>query len=154
MLTMFVDTREQKPLDFNEPYINSVVSAGMNFGDYGCKVGNYRVPVVFERKSKADLWGTLGGNKTKHDRFKRELARAKDAGFKLILIIECLQSDVLKGHSYKKKGRNIKCKFGGLAMLHKLFTMMFKYDMQFVFCKNREEMAKYIATYYNKIPKQ
>ena len=148
MLELYIDTREQKKLEFNEPYISKVHTATMSYGDYGCKIDGKRVPVVFERKSKSDLWGTLGSTRAKHDRFKKEIARARADGVELIVIIECPFLSIDHGHNYKKHGKSIKCKFGGRAMIRKLNTMAFRYDIRYVCCKNREEMSLYIQEFY------
>jgi len=148
MFDIYYDTREQKPLKFNKDYIDNVYIDTFPFGDYGAKYQGKHVPVIFERKSKADLWGTLGSGAKEHDRFKRELERAQQESCNLILIIECSISDILTGHSYVKKSKKIHCKFSGLAMVRKLYTMMFNYNLQFVCCKDREEMAEYISEFY------
>lgn len=143
-----VDTREQKPLDFSRFENISTDKSTVPAGDYSCHLINDRLcgfPIagktIFERKSKSDLWGTLGGD---HSRFKRELMRAKDHGIKLILIVECSQTAVYKGHKYRKQGRTTECKFSGPAMIKKLETFRQRYGLETVFCKNREEMELYI----------
>lgn len=113
------------------------------YGDYGAWVGDSEtelkpVPVMFERKSKSDLWGTMASNN--YERFKREMARAKDANHKLILLIEGSYSDILEGLSYSQ--------FSGSSMIKKLATLHVKYDLDYWFCFSRREMASRIADTY------
>lgn len=172
MLTVYIDTREQKLLDFT-PYasITQTKRCGLPYGDYAAKCGDIKIPYVFERKSKEDLWGTLGGNPEAHRRFKNELERAREAGCKICLIIECSIMSIFKGHKCylyeavldkngkrqyetvkgKKRVKKARSKekkhhpFGGLAMYRKLLTFKWKYKLNFICCKNREEMAFHIA---------
>lgn len=134
---MFIDTREQKPLQLEESYVTSVSRATMKYGDYGCKFEGKRVPVVFERKSIPDLFGTMGKGFT---RFKKELNRATKDNVLLIIIIEKSLTEVRKG--YKRSRMN------GVGVSRTLFTFLTKYKIPFVCCKNREEMAIYIQEYY------
>jgi len=70
-LVVLVDTREQRPLAF--PPDVEVRSATINAGDYtAAGVEQY---ARIERKSSADLWGTVHQG---HDRFNRELSRLGD----------------------------------------------------------------------------
>jgi len=137
MLNIFVDTREQKPLSFNEEYIDNVVKFKLDYGDYAGKVGEHRIPVIFERKSVPDLLGTLTGG---YDRFAREVARAHEEGYRLVIIVEKPITDIIKGTKHSK--------VNGLAVLRTMFTLMIKHGVPFVCCKNREEMSKYIAEFF------
>ena len=137
MLEMFIDTREQKMLDFDQSYVQSVSRATMSYGDYGCKYNGERVPVVFERKSLPDLFGTMGKG---FKRFKKELARAKADKVLLIIIIEKPLMSIRAG--YKRS------KMSGVGISRTLFTLLNKYGIPFVCCKNREEMSIYIQEFY------
>ena len=72
---VIIDTREQKPLDFDR-----FTMVKLDYGDY--KLYNDTSEVYFERKSLPDLIGTL----SEFDRFDRELARAQT---KLTIVVEC-----------------------------------------------------------------
>ena len=130
-----VDTREQSPLDFSGiEGIEKVEVAGLAFGDYSASVHGKVVPLVYERKSLQDCFGTLGKG---HDRFKRELERAKTANFKLVLMIEGTYTDVWNGCEYSQ--------MDGPTLLKILATMYVKYDLEYHFCETRRVMARRIA---------
>lgn len=137
MINIFIDTREQKPLEFVEEYIDNVVTCKLDFGDYACKISEHRIPVYFERKSISDLLGTLTNG---YERFKNEVNRAAGSNSRLVIIIEKSLSDVLKGSKHSK--------VSGLSVARTMFTLMVKHGVPFVCCKNREEMSKYISEFY------
>lgn len=70
-ITILYDTREQRVLPFGADV--DVERATLAEGDYSAK-GVESVARI-ERKSGADLWGTLHGG---HDRFNKELSRLGD----------------------------------------------------------------------------
>lgn len=140
-LTLKIDTREQKPLDFSETELFTVVKEGLPVGDYWCAWPDGKeMPICFERKSIPDLFGTLtGGIK----RFKRELGRAVEFKLAVILIVEGTLSEVLAGipHSTVK----------GESILKTVMTLWVKYDLIPVFCPNRSEMKRYILETFEAI---
>lgn len=105
------------------------------------QVGDYRAlftdgtpsKVVFERKSLADLWGTMTRG---HQRFKREMEKAEELGVELVLIVECQVGQIRAGFD--------RSEFSGDSMLKKLGTLWHKYGLQTVFCEGRRDMAEYI----------
>lgn len=135
---LIVDSREQLPLGFR-----GVIKKKLDFGDYGCEVEGELLPVVFERKGPTDAWSTLTFS---HERFKKELERSCDAGFKLIFIVECSYSDFV-GKKFDG-AHNIKMRHGIIEkILHK---MQVRYNnLEFVFCVDRKEMTSYIRNYFN-----
>jgi ERCC4-type nuclease len=137
-LKIKTDSREQRPLDFPE---SEVVT--MPYGDYGgcwdCGAG---MPIVFERKGFSDLWTTLG-NGEGHERFKRELERAKADKVKLVLVVEATMNEVYAGHP--------RAKMLGTTMMKKLFTFWVKYDLQVMFFNNRSDMKRYIIETFEAI---
>lgn len=143
MLRIKVDSREQLRLDFSNSHVfsESVVEA-LPFGDYWAEYKNanewQEIPIVFERKSLVDCFGTLTGGYT---RFKNEMKRAKDAGVLFILIIEGSLKTVFEGCEYSK--------FSGESMLKKLFTLWVRYDVIPVFCNDRDEMRRFIEEMYS-----
>jgi ERCC4-type nuclease len=143
-MKILIDTREGKPLKFYHPYIKEIINRKLDVGDYGCEFNDgYIMPVVFERKEHGDLVGTLGKG---YERFKREIERAKQQDIKLILIIEGTMTKILNGTDYSMRD--------GLSIIKQLFTLWLKYDLIPVFCKDREEMSKYITEYYIACGKQ
>ena len=129
------DTREQMGLDFKDiEGIESVEELALPYGDYTALVNKRPIPIVFERKSFSDLWGTMTGG---YERFKKEMERAKTDNVKLILIIEGSYTDVWNGFE--------RSTFDGSSMLKKLATMYVKYDQEYIFCESRRVMARRIA---------
>lgn len=129
------DSREQSPLDFaGIEGVEKVEVAGLAFGDYSAIVCGKVAPLVFERKGISDLFGTLGNG---HDRFKRELERAKQANFKLVLMIEGTYTDVWNGVEHSQ--------MDGRTILKIMATMYCKYDLEYHFCESRRVMARRIA---------
>ena len=139
-MIIYQDTREQTPLTFTScPNVEKVVKATLPYGDYACKHNNKKIPVVFERKSIGDLFGTLGkGIK----RFKKEIGKAAEENVALIIIVEVNLSKILKGYKYSKKMK-------GIAVIRTLFTLLLKHRVPFVCCKNRDEMELYITEFYS-----
>jgi len=76
-LVIVTDSREQDKL-FSEK--ESIIK-GLKTGDYS--VENYEDCFALERKSLQDLFGTLGKG---HDRFKKELERAKSLDYFAIIV--------------------------------------------------------------------
>ena len=137
-MKIIVDSREQAPLPFEVGgVITEVIVEGLPVGDYWMRFEDGReAEIVFERKSISDLWGTLT-NKMNHARFRREIARARENGLALVLIIEGTLSDVYAG--------NPRSRFKGLSMVRLLFTMWVRYNLCPVFCKDRAEMVRFIT---------
>lgn len=140
-----MDTREQDGIDFPlDNILTEVVREGLSVGDYACRFKDGTIPPVrFERKSLGDLFGTMTSG---YPRFKRELVRAKEQGLDIVLIVECPMLTVLSGYS--------RSQFPGESMVQKLFTLMIRYRLPVVFCKNRQEMAAYIRGYFEAIGRE
>ena len=137
-MILLCDNREQKPLTFDKDYIEMVVPCTLSYGDYrGVSSKGVWSPVVFERKNKSDLFGTLGKG---YSRFKREINRSIEDGSKLVLIVECSLSSILKGYKYSKMKPE--------GIMRTMFTLMTKHGIPFVCCSSREEMVTYISEFY------
>jgi len=132
------DSRESNPLVFNHPYIEEVLVQKLDVGDYAIqyKTG-FIPPIVFERKEHGDLVQSLTSN---YNRFKREILRAKEQGITLIIAIEKPLTTILNGRKYGI--------VKGLSIFRKLLTLRWKYGVEHIYFKNREEMATYIVEYY------
>ncbi len=76
------DTREQSPLKFKK--IIKVIESKLDFGDYTA-AGIYHENIFIERKSLADLLGTLSQG---YERFRREMERAVAFDGYLVVVIE------------------------------------------------------------------
>ena len=135
-----MDSREQNPLSFDKLGVEKVEVAGLAFGDYSAIIHGKVVPIVFERKGISDLFGTLTAG---HARFKREMERAREANFKLIVVIEGTYTDVWNGIPHSK--------MDGEQIIKILNTMYAKYDLEFWFCESRRVMARRIVDLYSAI---
>jgi ERCC4-type nuclease len=137
-MKIIVDTREQLPLDFQHHYITEVIRRKLEVGDYGCQLEDgHETPIYFERKSVSDLFGTLSSG---YKRFKKEILRAKENKLLLIIIIECSLTRIIKGIDESQRT--------GDEVVQQLFTIMCRYQVPFICCKDRFEMSRYITEFY------
>jgi ERCC4-type nuclease len=137
-MKIIVDTREQLPLEFTHLYITEILRRKCEVGDYGCLFEDGAiVPVYFERKSVPDLFSTLSQGYT---RFKKEILRAKENKLLLIIIIEGTLTRVIKGVDESQRSGDEVCQ--------QLFTLLIRYRLPFICCKDREEMSRYITEFY------
>lgn len=130
-LEIMCDTREGLPLDgFSLP----VKEMGMNIGDYGMIIDNSVIPpLVFERKSIGDLFGTMTKG---YKRFEKECERAQQKGIQIILVIEVPYSVVKSGYKFSTTD--------GSKILKTLETLYLKYQIPTWFCDNRYNASKRI----------
>lgn len=138
-----VDTREQKPLEFSQG-INIEVSC-LKFGDYGCEIETPEgkwvdIPIRFERKGFADLFGTMGKG---YERFKKEMERAQKAECKLFLMVEGSITKVQKGYSYSR--------ISGDTILKKLAMLEVRYGLHVHYFNTRVEMTRFILEMYEAV---
>lgn len=135
-MRVIIDSREQDPLSFSLNEVVSEITVGkLDFGDYSAIYQDkeeWKSPLFFTRKSIGDLYSTLA-NEENHQRFKREMYRAKDSSAQLILAIEGTDQDIFDGHKYSK--------LPGQTMMKILDTLWMKYDLYPMFCENRRVMA-------------
>jgi ERCC4-type nuclease len=137
-MIVLCDTREQKRLDFSEfPGVTSTRVQKLDFGDYCVefegKLAGMKAPIVVERKSLGDLWGTMTSG---YPRFRREMERAKEAKTKLVLAVEANYADVLQGFD--------RSEFTGDSMVQKLATLWAKYDVETWYAGSRKLMARMV----------
>jgi ERCC4-type nuclease len=134
-MQLLVDTREQKPLEFNHPYITEVIRVKQTVGDYGCRFSDgTEPPIKIERKSLPDLFNSLSND---YKRFKKEILRSKENKVTLIVAVEASLTKVLKGIETSSR-----C---GDEILQQMFTLYIRYNLYFVFCNNRDEMARWVT---------
>ena len=141
-MILLVDTREQSALQFSiDEVLTEVRREKLDVGDYMVRFIDGTVPPVsFERKSLSDLFGTMGSG---YKRFKAEMARAKDAGIQLIIIVEGTVSDVLQGPPYSQ--------IKGISMLRKLMMLWVRYDIPIVFCQGPKEAAVIVRQFFEAV---
>lgn len=132
-MLIITDTREQAPLKFS----CETVRKCLKFGDYGAMVGDYQIPVVFERKGLGDLFNSLTGG---YDRIRKVFQRAEAAGFKLIIVIEGTKERVLEGYSHSARDP--------ASIIKQLETIERKYGVTHHFFKTRHQMSLHIENFY------
>ncbi len=132
-MIIIVDTREQKPLNFK----CATIRKSLKFGDYGAEIGDYRIPVVFERKGLADLFGSLTQG---YDRLRRVFERSEKQGLQLIIAIEGAKERVLEGYHHSARDPE--------GIVKQLETIREKYKVDHIYFKNRAEMSNYIELYF------
>lgn len=135
-IVILQDTRETLPIIFpRDEAIAKVRRVKLHFGDYRALYPDGSQSfIVFERKSVADLWGTMTKG---HGRFMAEMQRARKAKASLVLIVEAPFSRVLTGFE--------RSRYPGTAMIKKLWTLFHSYGLPMVFCQSRQDMSNYIA---------
>jgi len=134
-MKIIVDTREQSKLLFNGL---ETIEKKLDFADYGCEmIDGTIVPVVFERKSINDLYGTLSAG---YERFKREVERCKESKFSMIIIIEGTLTKVSRGIKHSQRSPD--------SLLSQLFTLFVRYRIIPIFCKDPDEASKFITLFY------
>lgn len=132
-ITIIEDSREQTPLDFKSIKGVDIVRQGLKTGDYS--IQGYESSICFERKSVADLVGTLIRG---HERFLREMERMKEFDVAYILV------EHTAGTVYRycdKFGWELKFD----TIMQSLLAYAYHYHVRVRFCKDREDMAKYIV---------
>lgn len=135
-MIILIDSREQLALEF--PKAKETRNVCLKVGDYSaCFYEDHQISIVFERKSIADLYGTLSAG---YERFRREIDRAKKNNIRLIIIVEGTLSKVLKGYCHSSRN--------AISIVYQLFTLRARHNIETVFCKDREEMSEYISQFY------
>ena len=133
-ITIISDTREQDSLDFSGFHGVESVRQGLKTGDYS--IQGFENRICFERKTVSDLVSTLIGG---HERFLREMERMKSFEVAYILV------EHTAGTVYRycaKQGWELKFD----TVIQSLLAYAYHYRVRVRFCKDREDMAKYIVT--------
>ena len=124
MMTILVDTREQRPFNFeHERYDVQIQPGTLTVGDYSLRGLEDKVAV--ERKSLPDLVQCLGRER---ERFERELQRgaALDA---FAVVIEGSWSDLANG--------NFRSQLNPHAACQSVLAFMARYRLPFLFAGSR-----------------
>jgi hypothetical protein len=132
-LKILCDTREKKPLKFKGIEVEKLK---LDVGDYSL-CGNYFNNTFVERKSGADLVGTLNNFDSNLERFKKELTRVKESGCYLFIVVESNFTKMSRDAAYQ--GRKIKVEY--LAHTIKELTHEYARCCQFVFADDRISAA-------------
>ena len=131
-LKIFIDTREQKPISFqNEEAMK------LDFGDYTCAAPHYDYTYI-DRKSEGDFKSTLSGEN--FERFKRELDRARQFNSYIFILIESDIQRIKKNNVFSP----YKSKLPYIWHNVKEIAQDYKDCCQFVFAGNRKGLKKLI----------
>ncbi len=141
MWQLSIDSREQDGLNIKPgANIETVTIEKLPFGDYAGKANKDAPfwPVFWERKNLGDLFGTLTNG---IERFKKEIARAKESNITMYLGIEASLKDVYSGYAHSS--------VLGSTIVKTLFTFKLKYGIEPVFCNGRDELKYQIIETYD-----
>ena len=139
---IFVDTREQKPLKFKR----GIEVRTLKFGDYAFSSKQATCNCYIERKSLADLIGTLSGG---YERFINEIKRSEEDEAYLVILVEAKLSDAMyfnhKVKSYNGERVFKKVKATPEFIFHKVRKITQKYpNVQFLFVNGRREASRVV----------
>ena len=140
--TIYVDTREQRPLKFKRP----IEIKTLKFGDYAFSDEGASCNCYVERKSLVDLIGTLSGG---YDRFCKEIERSIEAEARMVVVVEAKFTDALSFNYLRKSGGRgpvySKVKATPEFIFHRLRNLMQEYPtVQFLFVGGRKESARVV----------
>ena len=130
-IKIFIDTREQKPLKFN-----NCSNMKLDFGDYAIGGDLYNYSYV-DRKSESDFKSTMT---TGYERFRREIIRAKAFNAYLFIVIESNIEKIKKNNIFSPHKSNLPFVWNRMRLL----THEFKGNCQFVFSGNRAQSQELI----------
>lgn len=136
-IKIFIDTREQKPLEFK----NSE-SMKLEIGDYGTSGSSYTYTFV-DRKSDQDFKSTLSKNNL--ERFRYELERAREFDCYLYIVTESSLEKIEKNNNWSPHRSNMKYIYHNMRVLAHDFAD----TCQFIFTGTRgssEELIPKLLT--------
>lgn len=111
----------------------------LDTGDYAVKISGRLAPIVVERKSIADLFGSYSGDAYRRE--KEKIERARVLGYRFILAVEGSCSEVRKGHRYFRAGEWHQVEKDGLSQIRQIETVSMRYGIEIRYCSGREDMA-------------
>ena len=117
-ICIIVDSREQLPYE----YTNSVRER-LPTGDYSAK--GYESEIVIERKTKNDIYGSLGKGR---ERFEQECERMLTYKYRAIIIESDLDTLLQPPLNTKMNPK---------VIINTLISWSIKYDIHVYFCSNR-----------------
>ena len=129
---VFIDTREQQPLNFK----NSE-SMKLEFGDYAVGEDDYAYTYV-DRKGEQDFKSTLSKNNL--GRFREELSRTKDFDSYLYIVVESDLTQIYKNNRWGPHKSNLKYIYHNMRVLAHEFAG----TCQFLFTGSRENSESVI----------
>ena len=137
--TIYIDTREQSWLKFNNPFEIKTLS----FGDYACS--NDNCGCFIERKSLSDFISTLSVKN--FDRFRNEIDKAQKNNSYLVVILEEKLSNALSFQYLPHISKKIKAT--PEYIFHNVRSLIQEYsNLQFLFVDGRDEMKRAIESIF------
>lgn len=132
---ILIDTREQKPLKFQNREIENMA---LKFGDYAFSSSTATCNCYIERKSLADLIGTMSGG---YERFIKEIKRAEESKAYLVILVEDSLQNALSFKYLPYISKKIKAT--PEFIFHRIRGLIQKYPfIQFLFVKGRPEASR------------
>ena len=131
-IKIFIDTREQQPLQFRASELLK-----LDIGDYAVG-GEYYDYTYVDRKSENDFKSTL--SKNNFERFRSELQRAKDLDSYLFVVTEGSIESIEKNNRNAPHKSNMKYIYHNMRLL----AHEFHGSCQFIFTGSREKSQEYI----------
>jgi hypothetical protein len=129
---IFIDTREQQPL-----YFENTESMKLDFGDYAVGGEDYTYTYV-DRKGEQDFKSTLSKNNL--ERFGNELSRAREFNSFLYIVVESDLNQIYKHNRWGPHKSNLKYVYHNMRVLAHEFAG----HCQFLFTGSRENSQKLI----------
>lgn len=133
---IFVDTREQKPLDFIFP----TQIKKLDFGDYCYENQDISGRCYIERKSLTDFIGTLNAG---FKRFCKEIERAMEEDAHIVVVVENDLTTALSFQYLPYINRNTKVNADFIFHRVRYILNMYK-NVQFVFANDRNECKRVV----------
>lgn len=130
-IEVVVDTREQKPLQFQNPK-----SMKLDFGDY-TSTGEHYTKTFVDRKSEGDFKSTMC---TGFDRFRKELERARDFGAYLYIVTESSINRIVGNNNFGAHKSKLPYVWHNMRVLSHDFAD----NCQFIFTGNRDASKRVI----------
>jgi hypothetical protein len=135
--TIFVDTREQKPLKFPN---RSIEIKKLDYGDYAFSSSEATCNCYIERKSISDFIGTMSGG---YERFNNEIKRAMENNAYLVILIEETLSKAMSFPFLPHVSNKIRAT--PEFIFHRARELIQKYpSIQFLFVGGRKESSRVI----------
>jgi ERCC4-type nuclease len=148
-ITIIVDTREQKPMDFSV-YGYKTISKKLDQGDYS--VVGYEDEIAIERKASAsELAGNLGKG---YERFRREWERMDEYPAK-IMVCEFPSFHIDEYPNFEKVSWRVKrkIKMTPKQIWARLETIEQEFEIATFFCEDRfeaeQKIIESLETYIN-----
>ena len=134
---ILIDTREQKPLKFENRKVQVVT---LKFGDYAFSNDKATCGCYIERKSLSDFIGTMSGG---YERFINEIERSQEQNAYLIVLVEESLQNALSFKFLPHISKKIKA--SPEFIFHRARSLIQSYPrIQFLFVNGRKESTRVI----------